>query len=101
MVESKGGKTEGGGSDGPLSSVVNVKSFPFWSLKSVRMHFAVMLCFVVLANTMMRNTLSMAILCMVNYTAVQEMDVTSIPVNRTNVPPGCQLTEATMKQYEV
>ena len=68
----------------------SVAPVPFWSRQSVRLGIAVALCSCMTVTNLMRNTLAMSVVCMMNTTWLAEVQQVAalldenFSVNRTN-----------------
>lgn len=58
----------------------------FWSFKSVRLFLALTFCLAVLANALIQNTLSMAMVCMVNSSYVQQPNKSTHMDDKSDCP---------------
>uniref|UniRef100_A0A914WA44 Major facilitator superfamily (MFS) profile domain-containing protein n=1 Tax=Plectus sambesii TaxID=2011161 RepID=A0A914WA44_9BILA len=83
----------------------------YWSIRSMRLKIVLLLCLAYISVTVARTSMSVAMVCMVNSTALAEMDVENSEWlyvnNRTNhsveeqaVPPGCSLPDSVRSEYE-
>ena len=54
-------------------TTISIVKSPLYSLKSVRFHIAILLCIAMATKNLMKNALSVGVLCMVNTTWLQEV----------------------------
>lgn len=81
----------------------------FWHLRTFRLHLAIVLCCAMLANALVRNTLSMAMVCMVNTTALAieeaqqdlEAGINSSSIRQAMIPEACDAPELISSEYDV
>jgi hypothetical protein len=84
----------------------------YWSLRSMRLKIAALVCFSIFSLNLARTSMSVAMVCMVNSTALAELKqenpewlFTNNGTNRTGVertvPDGCSLPDSVRSEYEV
>lgn len=94
------------------------KRSKFWSLKSVRMQLGILLCLNFFVLAVMRNNLGVAMVCMVNRTAVEAQEVDKLnqtgnvsmsdvghleekQIRRRAKSEGCPVPESYEDDYQV
>lgn len=57
-----------------VTSMNSTNTFPLWSLRSVRLRITVLLAVALCIEGLMRTNMNMAMVCMVNLTAVMQLE---------------------------